>query len=74
MKLFSDLNNMHSLVCIYLFKILNFYLPFIYPFIDNACREYLFVTEFFMVRGSQAQELFNNIMGKTMSLLIVRFK
>ncbi|XP_055684626.1 vacuolar protein sorting-associated protein 52 homolog [Lutzomyia longipalpis] len=41
-----------------------------YALVDNACREYLFVTEFFMVRGSQAQELFNQIMGRTLSLLI----
>ena len=26
---------------------------------DNACREYLFVTKFFMVRGTQLQDLFN---------------
>lgn len=42
-----------------------------YALVDNACREYLFVTEFFIVRGAQAQELFNQIMGKTMALLIV---
>ncbi|XP_058452516.1 vacuolar protein sorting-associated protein 52 homolog [Malaya genurostris] len=41
-----------------------------YALVDNACREYLFVTEFFVVRGHQAQELFNQIMGKTMALLI----
>lgn len=42
-----------------------------YALVDNACREYLFGTEFFMVRGTQAQDLFNQIMGKTMTLLIV---
>lgn len=42
-----------------------------YALVDNACREYLFGTEFFMVRGSQAQDLFNQIMGKTLTLLIV---
>ncbi|EDS27049.1 vacuolar protein sorting [Culex quinquefasciatus] len=41
-----------------------------YALVDNACREYLFVTEFFIVRGPQAQELFNQIMGKTMTMLI----
>ncbi|XP_063702830.1 vacuolar protein sorting-associated protein 52 homolog [Culicoides brevitarsis] len=40
-----------------------------YALVDNACREYLFLTEFFMVRGNQAQELFNQIMGKTLTLL-----
>lgn len=42
-----------------------------YALVDNACREYLFLMEFFMVQGSQAQELFNQIMGKTMTLLTV---
>lgn len=42
-----------------------------YALVDNACREYLFVTEFFMVRGAQAQDLFNQILGKTLSLMIV---
>ncbi|XP_061389003.1 vacuolar protein sorting-associated protein 52 homolog [Musca vetustissima] len=41
-----------------------------YALVDNACREYLFVTEFFMVRGAQAQDLFNQIMGKTLTLMI----
>lgn len=41
-----------------------------YALVDNACREYLFITEFFMVRGSQAQDLFNQIMGKTLTLMI----
>ncbi|KAH8285821.1 hypothetical protein KR018_009495 [Drosophila ironensis] len=41
-----------------------------YALVDNACREYLFVTEFFMVRGTQAQDLFNQIMGKTLTLMI----
>lgn len=42
-----------------------------YALVDNACREYLFGTEFFVVRGGQAQDLFNQIMGKTLTLLIV---
>ena len=41
-----------------------------YALVDNACREYLFITEFYLVRGNQAQELFNQIMGKTMSLMV----
>ncbi|XP_055382614.1 vacuolar protein sorting-associated protein 52 homolog [Condylostylus longicornis] len=41
-----------------------------YALVDNACREYLFVTEFFIVRGSQAQDLFNQILGKTLTLMI----
>ncbi|KAJ9578638.1 hypothetical protein L9F63_005128 [Diploptera punctata] len=41
-----------------------------YALVDNACREYLFLTEFFMVQGSQAQDLFNQILGKTLNLLM----
>lgn len=41
-----------------------------YALVDNACREYLFIIEFYLVRGNQSQELFNQIMGKTMSLMV----
>ncbi|GLV37846.1 Vacuolar protein sorting 52 [Carabus blaptoides fortunei] len=40
-----------------------------YALVDNACREYLFVSDFFMVRGQQALHLFNQILGKTITLL-----
>jgi vacuolar protein sorting-associated protein 52 len=41
-----------------------------YALVDNACREYLFITEFYLVRSTQAQDLFNQIMGKTMTLMV----
>lgn len=41
-----------------------------YALVDNACREYLFITEFYLVRGNQAQDLFNQIIGKTMALMV----
>lgn len=41
-----------------------------YALVDNACREYLFITEFYLVRGNQAQDLFNQIIGKTLSLMV----
>ena len=37
-----------------------------YALVDNACREYLFLAEFFMVHGSAAQDLFASVMGKTL--------
>lgn len=39
---------------------------------DNCCREYLFIVDFFMVStsGTPAQDLFNNIMGKTLSMFL----
>lgn len=30
-----------------------------YALVDNACREYLFLTEFFKLRGAQAMDIFN---------------
>ncbi|XP_066599067.1 vacuolar protein sorting-associated protein 52 homolog [Prorops nasuta] len=41
-----------------------------YALVDNACREYLFLTEFFKVRGSQAMDIFNQVMGKTLALIL----
>ncbi|XP_050459656.1 vacuolar protein sorting-associated protein 52 homolog [Cataglyphis hispanica] len=41
-----------------------------YALVDNACREYLFLLEFFKARNTQALDIFNQIMGKTLSLMI----
>ena len=41
-----------------------------YALVDNACREFLFISEFFMLDPNTAQEIFNNIFGKTMSLVL----
>ncbi|KAG5344807.1 VPS52 protein, partial [Acromyrmex charruanus] len=41
-----------------------------YALVDNACREYLFLMEFFKVRNAQALDIFNQVMGKTLSLMI----
>lgn len=40
-----------------------------YALVDNACREYLFISEFFMLQSPQAMDLFYKIMGKTLQLL-----
>ena len=34
---------------------------------DNCCREYIFITDFFMVQESDAQKLFNTVLGKSLS-------
>jgi len=41
-----------------------------YALVDNACREYLFITEFFIVSGNSAFDLFNAIMGKTLAMFL----
>ena len=38
--------------------------------VDNACREFLFVSEFFILDATSALEIFNNIFGKTIQLLV----
>ncbi|XP_064616275.1 vacuolar protein sorting-associated protein 52 homolog [Liolophura sinensis] len=41
-----------------------------YALLDNSCREYLFIVDFFIVSGSAAQDLFNVVMGKTLTLFM----
>ncbi|KAF7650006.1 hypothetical protein LDENG_00133010 [Lucifuga dentata] len=41
-----------------------------YALLDNGCREYLFLCDFFMVAGNSALDLFNSIMGKTLSMFL----
>lgn len=42
-----------------------------YALLDNGCREFLFLSDFFMVVGNSALDLFNSIMGKTLSMFLV---
>lgn len=41
-----------------------------FALMDNSCREYLFLTDFFMVSGTAALDLFNVVMGKTLSIFL----
>ncbi|ELT91956.1 hypothetical protein CAPTEDRAFT_183678 [Capitella teleta] len=41
-----------------------------YALLDNCCREYLFLCDFFMVSGPGAQDLFMLIMGKSISMFM----
>ncbi|KAG7225261.1 hypothetical protein INR49_014658 [Caranx melampygus] len=41
-----------------------------YALLDNGCREYLFLSDFFMVAGNSALDLFNSIMGKTLGMFL----
>ncbi|CAG9835071.1 unnamed protein product [Diabrotica balteata] len=40
-----------------------------YALVDNACREYLFISEYFIVKNQAALDLFYKIMEKTLTLL-----
>lgn len=42
-----------------------------FALLDNGCREFLFLCDFFMVTGNSALDLFNCIMGKTLSMFLV---
>ena len=39
-----------------------------FALLDNCCREYLFLCDFFLVTGSAAKELFTSVMGKVVTL------
>ncbi|CAI9168189.1 unnamed protein product [Rangifer tarandus platyrhynchus] len=39
-----------------------------YALLDNSCREYLFICEFFVVSGPAAHDLFHAVMGRTLSM------
>ncbi|XP_076023674.1 vacuolar protein sorting-associated protein 52 homolog [Genypterus blacodes] len=41
-----------------------------YALLDNGCREHLFLCDFFMVAGNSGLDLFNSIMGKTLSMFL----
>lgn len=40
-----------------------------YALMENACREYVFLSEFFMVQGNAANDLFHQVLDKTLVLL-----
>jgi len=39
-----------------------------FALLDNCCREYLFLCDFFLVTGNSARELFTAVMGKVVTL------
>ena len=41
-----------------------------YAFLENACREYLFIKDFFLVDQRGNSIMFQNVMGKTMELIL----
>ena len=42
-----------------------------FTLLDNSCREYLFLADFFMVEKNAAKDLFTAVFGKTLSLFLV---
>ena len=44
-----------------------------FALLDNACREYLFLCDFFLVSGAQAVKLFVSVMGKVITIFNVSF-
>lgn len=42
-----------------------------YALMDNCCREYLFLVDFYMASGTASLDLFNAIMAKTLQTYLV---
>ena len=42
-----------------------------FALLDNCCREFLFLQDFFIVSGQHAQDLFNSVLGKTLAMFLV---
>lgn len=42
-----------------------------YALMDNCCREFLFLVDFYMASGTASQDLFNAIMSKTLQTYLV---
>ena len=42
-----------------------------YALMDNACREYLFIADFFSLTSTAAQEMFDSIFTKTQAYILV---
>ena len=40
-----------------------------FALLENACREYVFLSEFFMLQGTNADDIFHQVMDKTLVLL-----
>uniref|UniRef100_A0A8C4R357 Vacuolar protein sorting-associated protein 52 homolog n=2 Tax=Eptatretus burgeri TaxID=7764 RepID=A0A8C4R357_EPTBU len=41
-----------------------------YALVDNCCREFLFLCDFFMVSGNPALDLFNSVLGRSLNMFI----
>nr|XP_060616542.1 vacuolar protein sorting-associated protein 52 homolog [Anolis sagrei ordinatus] len=41
-----------------------------YALLDNSCREFLFLCDFFLVTGTPALDLFHAVMGKTLAMFL----
>ncbi|XP_076413378.1 vacuolar protein sorting-associated protein 52 homolog isoform X2 [Peromyscus maniculatus bairdii] len=66
-----------SYFCSYLGRLMKVQYPFEalfrsqhYALLDNSCREYLFICEFFVVSGPAAHDLFHAVMGRTLAMTL----
>ena len=42
-----------------------------YALVDNSCREFLFLCDFFAVSGPDAMQLYGAVMGRTLTMFLV---
>jgi len=46
----------------------------LFTMVDNACREYLFLGEFFLQKTHELQDLFHLVMGRSLAHVLVSFR
>lgn len=62
---------MFTFLCNFQFNFESLFRSLHYALMDNCCREYLFLVDFYMASGTASQDLFNAIMGKTLQTYLV---
>lgn len=69
--IFGLLFKTHFWLIIFQFNFESLFRSLHYALMDNCCREYLFLVDFYMASGTASQDLFNAIMSKTLQTYLV---
>lgn len=69
--IFGLLFETHFWLIIFQFNFESLFRSLHYALMDNCCREYLFLVDFYMASGTASQDLFNAIMSKTLQTYLV---
>lgn len=70
-NIFGLLFETHFWLIIFQFNFESLFRSLHYALMDNCCREYLFLVDFYMASGTASQDLFNAIMSKTLQTYLV---
>lgn len=69
--IFGLLFETHFWLIVFQFNFESLFRSLHYALMDNCCREYLFLVDFYMASGTASQDLFNAIMSKTLQTYLV---